>query len=118
MENLGVPIVILFLVALLVVMSIVPTSGGYIVENFDYSTACDKAISFFDANKCGDDTDNNNMFDWKYGCHKDDGSDKGLDLSGGFHDDGSYVKRTDRQGRSTWGQMKRLELQWLINFNL
>ena len=34
----------------------------------------------------------NNVFDWRGPCHTTDGSDIGIDLTGGYHDAGDHVK--------------------------
>jgi endoglucanase len=61
---------------------------------FNYADALEKAIWFFDANKCGPDAGVDNVFDWRGACHTTDGSmaSPPLDLTGGFHDAGDYVK--------------------------
>ena len=61
-------------------------------ESFDYSTALKYSIYFYDANKCGPEAGDDNFFDWRGPCHTTDGSEKGLDLTGGFHDAGDHVK--------------------------
>jgi endoglucanase len=58
----------------------------------DYATAFKDAILFYDANKCGPNAGENNFFDWRDACHLTDGSDVGLDLTGGYHDAGDHVK--------------------------
>ncbi|TYQ15557.1 UNVERIFIED_CONTAM: endoglucanase Cel9M [Acetivibrio alkalicellulosi] len=62
-------------------------SGGY-----DYSTALNYSIIFYDANKCGPEAGNDNFFSWRGACHTTDGSVRGLDLAGGFHDAGDHIK--------------------------
>ena len=61
-------------------------------DSFDYSTALKYSIYFYDANKCGPEAGDDNFFDWRGPCHTTDGSEKGLDLTGGFHDAGISVK--------------------------
>lgn len=61
-------------------------------ENFDYSTALKYSIYFYDANKCGPNAGDDNYFDWRGPCHTTDGSEIGIDLTGGFHDAGDHVK--------------------------
>ncbi|MDQ2087241.1 glycoside hydrolase family 9 protein [Herbivorax sp. ANBcel31] len=61
-------------------------------ENFDYSTALEYSIYFYDANKCGPEAGDDNFFDWRGACHTTDGSEAGLDLTGGFHDAGDHLK--------------------------
>jgi endoglucanase len=60
--------------------------------SFDYSQALKNAIQFYDGNKCGKEVATNNVFSWRGACHTTDGSDKGLDLTGGYHDAGDHVK--------------------------
>ena len=60
-------------------------------KNFDYNKALEYSIQFYDANKCGKEA-GDNAFNWRKPCHVNDGKDVGLDLSGGFHDCGDYVK--------------------------
>lgn len=78
--------------ALLVTSSMMPIMGASAAGNFDYSTALKDAIVFYDANKCGKDVKVNNVFDWRDACHTSDGSDVGVDLTGGYHDAGDHVK--------------------------
>src|SRR6185295_4191132 len=60
----------------------------------DYRDALEKAIWFFDANKCGSSVAANTVFPWRGSCHITDGNQASpaLDLSGGFHDAGDHVK--------------------------
>lgn len=58
----------------------------------NYTDALQKAVRFFDANKCGPDVSLNNAFDWRGACHIHDGQDVGHDLTGGLHDAGDHVK--------------------------
>ena len=80
------------------------SSTGY---KFDYNTALVDSITFYDAQKCGKDVGENNAFDWRDACHVNDGSDVGLDLSGGYHDCGDHVKFGITQGYAAsileWG---------------
>ncbi len=64
----------------------------YAAGKFDYAKALNYSIIFYDANKCGNDVTVNNEFDWRGACHTCDGSDVGLDLTGGYHDAGDHVK--------------------------
>ena len=60
---------------------------------YDYNDALEKSIWFFDANKCGPEVGINNVFStWRGPCHTTDGSDAGVDLTGGYHDAGDHVK--------------------------
>src|SRR6185503_5249483 len=69
---------------------------------FNYGDALQKAIWFFDANKCGPNVAADNVFSWRGACHVTDGSqaNPSLDLSGGFHDAGDHVKFGLPQGFS------------------
>ncbi len=58
----------------------------------DYATVLGYSIKFFDANKCGKEVALDNVFSWRSNCHTSDGSDVGLDLTGGYHDAGDHVK--------------------------
>lgn len=66
--------------------------GATAAASHDYATALEYSILFFDANKCGPDAATNNVFDWRGPCHTTDGSDIGIDLTGGYHDAGDHVK--------------------------
>ncbi len=59
---------------------------------YNYAEVMEKAIWFFDANKCGPDAGVNNVFPWRGPCHTTDGAEVGVDLTGGFHDAGDHVK--------------------------
>ncbi|WP_234122455.1 glycoside hydrolase family 9 protein [Clostridium hydrogenum] len=59
--------------------------------NFNYTDAFAKSILFYEANWCGADAGNNRI-KWRGPCHEEDGSDVGIDLTGGFHDAGDHVK--------------------------
>ncbi len=77
-----------------------PSANVLAAANPDYSTAFKDSILFYDANKCGKDVAKNNFFNWRSACHTDDGSDVGVDLSGGYHDAGDHVKFGLPQGYS------------------
>ncbi len=68
----------------------------------DYRDALEKAILFFDANRCGSTVGTGNFFPWRGACHISDGNtaSPALDLSGGFHDAGDHVKFGLPQGFS------------------
>lgn len=66
--------------------------------NIDYNTALVDGITFYDANKCGDDAGVDNAFSWRGACHVNDGKDVGVDLTGGYHDCGDHVKFGITQG--------------------
>src|SRR5262245_35134641 len=69
---------------------------------FNYADALEKAIWFFDANKCGPNAATDNVFSWRGACHTTDGNaaSPALDLTGGFHDAGDHVKFGLPQGFS------------------
>src|SRR5262245_5947665 len=69
---------------------------------FNYGDALEKAIWFFDANKCGPNAATDNVFSWRAACHTSDGSAASppRDLTGGFHDAGDHVKFGLPQGFS------------------
>ncbi|MEJ6951302.1 glycoside hydrolase family 9 protein [Natronospora cellulosivora (SeqCode)] len=77
-----------FILTLLIFLS---TSTSF-SSDFDYARALRYSIYFFDANKCGHDVCEDNVFDWRGPCHLDDGHDVDVDLTGGFHDAGDHVK--------------------------
>lgn len=77
---------------ILIATSMLPASITFAAQNPDYETAFKDSIIFYDSNKCGANVATNNVFDWRGACHTDDGSDIGLDLSGGYHDAGDHVK--------------------------
>ncbi len=58
----------------------------------NYQDALSKAITFYDANKCGTNVASGNAFSWRGACHTQDGSDVGTSLAGGYHDAGDHVK--------------------------
>jgi hypothetical protein len=58
----------------------------------NYQDALQKAIIFYDANKCGTDVATGNSFSWRGACHTTDGGDVGVNLTGGYHDAGDHVK--------------------------
>ena len=66
-------------------------SGIQAATNFNYVDAFAKSILYYEASWCGPDAGNNRL-KWRGPCHTSDGSDVGLDLTGGFHDAGDHVK--------------------------
>lgn len=62
------------------------------ISGSDYPEALKYSIWFYDANKCGKDVANDNVFSWRGACHTTDGNELGLDLTGGFHDCGDHIK--------------------------
>ncbi|MCL6590514.1 MAG: glycoside hydrolase family 9 protein [Firmicutes bacterium] len=77
------------LLVIALVMTIISTT---VLGAPDYATALKYAVFFYDANKCGPNVAANNVFSWRGACHTSDGSDKGVNLNGGFHDAGDHVK--------------------------
>jgi endoglucanase len=59
--------------------------------NFDYGSALDAAVKFYDANRCGPDAGKDNEFSWRGPCHINDKSGS-VDVTGGYHDAGDHVK--------------------------
>ncbi len=82
----------LMLSAVILTSSILPVNNIALAADFSYDIALKDSILFYDANKCGKDVAANNVFDWRAACHTTDGSDAGLDLTGGYHDAGDHVK--------------------------
>ncbi len=62
------------------------------ISSSSYPEALKYSIWFYDANKCGKDVASDNVFNWRSACHTTDGSDVGVDLTGGFHDCGDHIK--------------------------
>jgi endoglucanase len=84
------------LIALLMVFTfftvcLIPQQNVSAATNHNYADAFAKSILFYEANWCGADAGDNRL-EWRGPCHVGDGSDIGLDLSGGFHDCGDHVK--------------------------
>jgi|GEM_PF-938864 len=87
------------IILLLIIFLLIPSF--IFSQSHDYVDALEKAIWFFDANKCGHDVDDDNVFSaWRGPCHTDDGSPDGIDLTGGYHDAGDHVKFGLPQGWS------------------
>ena len=57
----------------------------------NYAEAAQLALLYFDANQAGR-LDDGNRFDWRFDSTLGDGSDVGLDLTGGYFDAGDHVK--------------------------
>jgi len=80
-------------IAMLVTMfSTVINLGTASAASHDYDRALDLALQFFDANKCGPDAAQDNVFSWRGACHTSDKGSSGEDLTGGYHDAGDHVK--------------------------
>src|SRR5262245_45124011 len=87
----------------LVLLAIVlPPRTSQSQTTFDFGDALEKAIWFFDANKCGPNVAQDNVFPWRGPCHLQDGAaaSPARDLTGGFHDAGDHVKFGLPQGFS------------------
>ena len=57
----------------------------------DYADLLGKTVMFFEAQTCGPKP-SFSRFDWRGDCHTSDGSEAGVDLTGGWHDAGDHVK--------------------------
>lgn len=66
-------------------------TAAFAQMEYDYVSALEAAITFFDANRCGPDAGKDNVFSWRGACHVDD-KDGSVDLTGGYHDAGDHVK--------------------------
>jgi hypothetical protein len=60
---------------------------GLVSAQYDYNLALKKSILFYEAQRSGKLT--NNRIDWRGDTFLNDGSDVGVDLSGGYFD-GKY----------------------------
>ncbi len=81
---------LLFILVFLLLMA--DSSTGLVAAtSYNYVDAFAKSILYYEASWCGPDAGNNRLA-WRGPCHVSDGSDVGLDLSGGFHDAGDHVK--------------------------
>jgi endoglucanase len=88
-------IVLLFITVIVSVSVPAIASFGY----SEYKEALVKAVWFYDGNKCGPNAAIDNVFSqWRGVCHTTDGNDLGLNLTGGFHDNGGHVKYGLTQG--------------------
>ena len=65
---------ILCLLATLIVLPIFTLRPHFGQTTFDYGDALEKAMWFFDANKCGPNAATDNVFSWRAACHTSDGS--------------------------------------------
>lgn len=68
----------------------------------DYADLLRKSILFFEAQACGPEVEEYSSFDWRGNCHTGDGSDVGLDLTGGWHDAGDHVKFNYPMGQAVY----------------
>lgn len=69
-----------------------PATGAYAFTKDQYKEALKGSVDFYDANKCGKEVAQNNVFSWRGPCHLNDGKNNGIDLIGGYHDAGDCVK--------------------------
>ncbi|MBM4070068.1 MAG: hypothetical protein FJ271_14115 [Planctomycetes bacterium] len=60
-------------------------------STFNYGEALQKALFFYEANRSGDLPDDY-IVDWRGDSAMSDGSDVGVDLTGGYYDAGDHVK--------------------------
>ncbi len=60
-------------------------------QSWTHNEVLTKSIQFYEAQQCGPLPDWN-RFSWRRSCHTSDGSDVGVDLTGGWHDAGDHVK--------------------------
>jgi hypothetical protein len=92
----------LCLVTTLAIILSIANRPHYGQTTFNYGDALEKAIWFFDANKCGPNAATDNVFSWRSACHTSDGgaASPARDLTGGFHDAGDHVKFGLPQGFS------------------
>jgi endoglucanase len=79
------------ILAAAVAIAVLATSVMFAANDFNYVDAFAKSIMYYEASWCGPDAGNNRL-KWRGPCHMEDGSDVGLDLTGGFHDAGDHVK--------------------------
>ncbi|HEX3047735.1 MAG TPA: glycoside hydrolase family 9 protein, partial [Bacillota bacterium] len=75
---------ILITLLLAVVLTMLLSASAFA---YDYGDVMTKAISWYDANRCGTGVATNNVFSsWRGNCHTSDS------VNGGFHDAGDHVK--------------------------
>ncbi|MGZ3144910.1 glycoside hydrolase family 9 protein [Lentzea chajnantorensis] len=79
------------LVALLVALTGPLVPGATAAPAFNYAEALQKSVWFYDAQRSGK-LPQDNRVSWRADSALRDGSDVGLDLSGGFYDAGDHVK--------------------------
>lgn len=86
------PAPLLAALAVLTGVFVVPvTAGATPAPAFNYGEALQKSVWFYDAQRSGD-LGADNRVSWRGDSALTDGSDVGLDLSGGFYDAGDHVK--------------------------
>ncbi|WP_309380989.1 glycoside hydrolase family 9 protein [Cerasicoccus frondis] len=67
------------------------SSGNTDLGAFNYGEALQKSLYFYEAQRSGELPEDNRV-SWRGDSALDDGSDVGLDLSGGYYDAGDHVK--------------------------
>jgi endoglucanase len=67
------------------------TTSNFAQMSYDYGSALDAAVKFYDAQRCGPDAGTGNLFSWRGACHTGD-KDGSVDLTGGYHDAGDFPK--------------------------
>lgn len=75
----------------LILLVILMVSAPLFSQNFNYADALQKSIFFYEANQSGPLPDWNRV-EFRGDSALDDGSDVGMDLSGGWYDAGDHVK--------------------------
>lgn len=68
------------------------TEGTASTGSYNYGEALQKAILFYDLQRSGDIDEANSRTNWRGDSGMNDGSDVGLDLTGGLYDAGDNVK--------------------------
>ena len=80
-----------------------------ISQQFNYGEALQKSILFYEAQQSGK-LPNWNRINWRGDSALDDGSDVGIDLTGGWYDAGDHVKFNFPMAYSTtvlaWGAIE------------
>ncbi len=93
-------------------------SSSVFADNYDYGMVQSASIQFYDANMCGDEVSDKSLVDWRGNCHSadltvpldtehtdltqdfieqnravlDSDGDGSVNVSGGYHDAGDFVK--------------------------
>ncbi|GAA3735059.1 glycoside hydrolase family 9 protein [Salinactinospora qingdaonensis] len=67
------------------------TGTAHAAPEFNYAEALQKSMFFYEAQRSGDLPEDNRV-NWRGDSALDDGSDVGLDLTGGWYDAGDHVK--------------------------
>jgi len=85
-------LVILFIFGLFITMNLAIDTDA--AAPFDYAEALDKSWMFYEAQRSGNtnDANYNTRVTWRIPSTLNDGSDVGLDLTGGWYDAGDHVK--------------------------